>query len=85
MNQQWESVAQGATFPALNLVPLWNSYVPVPPLEEQIEIAAYLRKETSIIDQITSAIANEIERLKEYRTALISAVVTGKIDVRGLA
>jgi len=83
MAQQWDSVAQGATFSALNLEPLWNSYVSIPPVEEQIEISNYLRKETKMIDQIIHSNLAKIEKLTEYRTALISAAVTGKIDVRG--
>ena len=59
------------------LVPL-----PVVPLDEQIAIAAFLDQETARIDSLVKKVQSAIERLREYRTALISAVVTGKIDVR---
>ena len=57
--------------------------VVVPPLEEQEAIANFLNSETAKIDAIVSKIETAIERLKEYRTTLITAVVAGKIDVRG--
>jgi len=54
----------------------------VPPKDEQHRIADFLDRETAKIDALISKIQEAIERLKEYRTALISAAVTGKIDVR---
>ncbi len=57
----------------------------VPPLPEQHAIAAHLDRETSKIDDLVAHIQRAIERLREYRTALISAAVTGKIDVRHTA
>ena len=55
-----------------------------PPGEEQQAIAGFLDCETAKIDALIAKVREAIERLKEYRTALISATVTGKIDVRGL-
>ena len=54
----------------------------IPPLLEQQAIAAFLDSETAKIDTLSSKVQTAIERLKEFRTALISAAVTGKIDVR---
>jgi len=59
--------------------------VPVPPLPEQAAIAAYLDAETAKLDTLVAKIVEAVERLQEYRTALITAAVTGKIDVRGNA
>lgn len=56
-----------------------------PPLSEQVEIAEYLDRETARIDALVEEIEAVVERLREYRTAVISAAVTGKIDVRGEA
>lgn len=53
-----------------------------PSLPEQTAIATYLDRETAKIDQLSEKIAAAIARLQEYRTALITAAVTGKIDVR---
>jgi len=56
--------------------------VALPPFLEQQAIASYLDRETTKIDALIAKIREGIEKLKEYRTALISAAVTGKIDVR---
>jgi type I restriction enzyme S subunit len=56
--------------------------IPLPPTEEQHAIASYLDRETAKIDALISKIRQGIEKLQEYRTALISAAVTGTIDVR---
>jgi len=53
-----------------------------PPLPEQQAIADFLDCETAKIDALSAKVQTAIERLREYRTALISAAVTGKIDVR---
>ena len=55
-----------------------------PPLEEQLEISAYLDERLSSFDLLTSEAQNAITLLQERRSALISATVTGKIDVRHL-
>jgi restriction endonuclease S subunit len=57
-------------------------HVAMPPRSEQTAIADFLDRETSKIDALIAKIQEATERLKEYRTALISAAVTGKIDVR---
>ena len=54
----------------------------LPPPREQQVIAAYLDRETARADDLSSQVETAIERLQEYRTALITAAVTGKIDVR---
>jgi type I restriction enzyme S subunit len=56
--------------------------LPLPPEPEQCNIAARLDRETVRIDALIAKVRDAIDRLKELRTALISAAVTGKIDVR---
>jgi len=53
----------------------------VPPLSEQRAIAAFLDSQTECINALSGQVEAAIERLQEYRTALITAAVTGKIDV----
>ena len=61
----------------------WRNVVcPVPPYSEQHDVACFLESETNRIDALITKIHRAIDQLKEYRTALISAAVTGKIDVR---
>jgi len=57
--------------------------IAVPPAEEQHTVATFLDKETGKIDGLIHKVESSIGLLREYRTALISAAVTGKIDVRG--
>ena len=59
-----------------------NALFCIPPLREQIAIAAFLDRETAKIDMLIERCETAIELLKERRTALISDAVTGKIDVR---
>lgn len=65
--------------PAMNFK---NYDIPVPPIEEQREIVSYIEQETEKIDLLKKKVEQQIELLKEYRTRLISDVVTGQIDVR---
>lgn len=62
-----------------------NLCVPVPPPHEQHAIASYLDRETTKIDRVAELARQEIHLLREYRTRLISDVVAGKVDVRGIA
>ena len=55
-----------------------------PPVSEQDEILTMISRETSRIEAVIETAESSIELLKERRSALISAAVTGKIDVRGL-
>lgn len=56
-----------------------------PPLDEQRAIIEHLKKAASQIDELISEAGKSIDLLDERRAALISAAVTGKIDVRGSA
>lgn len=64
----------------------WSSLeVPLPPLIEQKQIVAHLSERLREIDELVNASEHSILLMQERRAALISAAVTGKIDVRGLA
>lgn len=54
----------------------------VPPESEQEAIVAHIGKVTKRVDSMTIKVESAIDRLTEYRTALITAATTGKIDVR---
>jgi type I restriction enzyme S subunit len=56
----------------------------VPPLEEQIATANVVECQSAELDTLIAEATQAIDLLQERRTALISAAVTGKIDVRGL-
>lgn len=76
-------LSQGSTVSHFNMGDIGNIPLFAPPPSEQRAIAAYLDRETARIDALVGKVQAAIERLEEYRAALISAAVTGKIDVRG--
>ena len=78
-NAELNSRGNGSTFRELSTTNLQSVPIPVPPLEEQREIAEHLDRETTRIDGIVQTVQSQIERLREYRQAVISAAVTGKI------
>ena len=59
-----------------------STVIPLPPMIEQHKITGLLKRKTSDIDRLVLNIREGIDRLQEYRATLISAAVTGKIDVR---
>lgn len=79
---QYDNWITGSAQPKLTKDNLANIKLPTPPLHEQKAIAQFLDQKTEEIDQQKTKIKEGIELLKEYRTALITNAVTGKIDVR---
>jgi type I restriction enzyme S subunit len=71
-----------ATIAHYTAVKLANTPVVLPPLEEARQIISFLDRETARIDRLIREIEGSIALLQRQRTALISAAVTGKIDVR---
>lgn len=72
----------GSAQPKLTQEALTNIQIIEPPIGEQNLIAKHLDEKLSQINSIQEKYEQEIELLKEYKTALISEVVTGKVDVR---
>lgn len=73
---------QGCTVESIEQEFMGNTCLPIPPVSEQKAIAEYLDTETKKIDGLLEKEQQIIERMKEYRSSLITAAVTGKIDVR---
>lgn len=71
-----------STINQLTIDNLYSFNVPIPPICEQKQIVEHLLSHTTRIDQLMNKINSSIVLLQEYRSALISAAVTGKIDVR---
>jgi len=82
---QAELARSGSTIQHFGPSHLARMIVPLAAISEQQAIADFLDHETAKIDRMVTKVETVIERLKEYRTALINAAVTGKIDVRGQA
>jgi type I restriction enzyme S subunit len=71
-----------ATINQLTVGNLYSMEVPLPPVDEQHNITAYLNQENMQFNTLTAEANRAITLLQERRSALISAAVTGKIDVR---
>jgi len=82
-SQYWQLGKQGSTFNEVSIETVRELTVTVPPIDEQTEITTYLEVELSRFDTLTTEAQRAIDLLQERRTALISAAVTGQIDVRG--
>ena len=77
-----QTSASGVTRYGLPNAAVGNALLPLPPLDEQRAIGAFLERETARVTELVGRSEAAIERLQEYRTAIITAAVTGKIDVR---
>ena len=67
--------------PKLNRETLADAVIPLPDPTEQQEIVAYIAAVTAKADAVLSHATEHIERLREYRSSLISAAVTGQLDI----
>ncbi len=79
--QSLEPLSVGSTYDAVSTADVGRMPIPTPPLPEQRTIADYLDTETTRIDALSSREESVIKLLQEYRTALITAAVTGKVSV----
>ncbi|UUW71605.1 restriction endonuclease subunit S [Pseudomonas oryzihabitans] len=77
------SIQTGALHPHLNCGNVKDLYIPVPPLAEQEDICKFVEGSLGCFDSLISESESAGLLLRERRSALISAAVTGKIDVRG--
>jgi type I restriction enzyme S subunit len=82
--EQAQLHTRGATNQDLGLTRMVQIWLALPPLAEQEEIARQVGRKTAAIDELVTSSEAALALLEERRAALISAAVTGKIDVRGL-
>ena len=83
--EQFSVLSRGGTMDVINIGTLSDIWVAVPPYSEQQTILGELQKLMREFDALVDEAVLSIELLRERRSALISAAVTGQIDVRGLA
>jgi type I restriction enzyme S subunit len=84
-SEYWDYQIMGATFRRLNLGTLARTPIPLPSIDVQRSIAAYLDQQTAKIDMLVAETERFIKLARERRSALITAAVTGQIDVRKMA
>lgn len=76
------SCGKFTTLPIINQDETKNLMFAVPPMAEQAVISNYLNRETVEIDRLAAQVDKALSGLTEYRQALITSAITGKIDVR---
>lgn len=81
MSQEFRRLVMGSTHQTIYMPDVGQFMTPLPPVSEQDRIVAHIRHETARIDALVAKVREAIGRLKEYRSALITAAVTGQIDV----
>jgi type I restriction enzyme S subunit len=77
------SKAKITTMTTVDQESILSAAIPIPPIDEQCAIASFLDEMLTEFGELTHRSQDAIRLLQERRTALISAAVTGKIDVRG--
>ncbi|MCZ8013837.1 MAG: restriction endonuclease subunit S [Gemmatimonas sp.] len=82
---QIQQVSKGTTFQEITLDALRKLPIIVPPMHEQLEIVDRIKEQIDVIDSLQEESERIVEILAERRSALITAAVTGQIDVRGIA
>jgi type I restriction enzyme S subunit len=82
MDQELERRTMGATVKTIGMPDVRTLVVPVPPVDEQQKIVSHIFKQRERLDTTIRKTRLSIGLMREHRTALISAAVTGKIDVR---
>ncbi len=78
-------IAPTTTLPILDQSDIGYLPLTVPTLSEQRSIVDHIEQQTAKLDALMAKVRAAIERLQEYRTTLISAAVTGQIDVRSVS
>ena len=78
-----DSADWGSTKAAITCGDIRGYPLPLPPFDEQEEICQFIDKKSWLIDGLIASANENVDLLQERRSALISAAVTGKIDVRG--
>ncbi|MEZ8280926.1 restriction endonuclease subunit S [Vibrio splendidus] len=82
VKEQVESFVKGAALRRLSIQNLLKVFGVFPPIDEQIEIVEYIQSKLVKFQELEIQANKQVILLRERRTALISAAVTGKIDVR---
>lgn len=83
--EQLSALTRGGTMDVINISTLNEIVIVLPPLLEQERAVTFIRDQIEQFDQLTAETEQAIRLLSERRTALISAAVTGQIDVREFA
>ncbi len=78
-----ESIARGGTRDRVSRDQLGQVMVPLPPLEEQQRIASHIDEELQLLSTLGARLTEQIQLLVQHRHTLITAAVSGKLDIGG--
>ncbi|MGN8219642.1 restriction endonuclease subunit S (plasmid) [Halococcus morrhuae DSM 1307] len=81
MDQEFDRLMQGSTHQTIYMPDIRSFKTPLPPVEEQREIVEHIQNETEQLWNLIDNVERSIDLLEEKRQALITAAVTGQIDV----
>ena len=81
MTRELERLTFGATIKTIGMADVKELVTPLPPSEEQRSIVAWLGDRLEALDRSDQAVRDQLDRLREYRQALITAAVTGQLDL----
>jgi type I restriction enzyme S subunit len=82
MTEELESLTMGATVKTIGMPDVKSLVTPIPPVSEQEAIVEHVLRARTRVDGLAAKVREAINYLRELRTSVISAAVTGKIDVR---
>lgn len=82
LGPQYNKLGSGSTFMEISAKEFNNFKLLCPPIREQKEIAEYLDEKTNNIDELIAELETQLKDLAEYKKAVITEAVTGKVDVR---
>ena len=85
MQQELDSLTFGATLKTIGMGAVREMATPLPPIREQVRIVAFLVTELDRMTALRKNIEKQLDRLQEYRQALITAAVTGQLDIGAAA
>ncbi|MDP3441670.1 MAG: restriction endonuclease subunit S, partial [Ignavibacteria bacterium] len=75
----FESLSTKTALPSMTQTALYQIKMPIPPIDEQKQIVSHIKTETATIDTAIAKAEREIELIREYKEAMVSEAVMGKI------
>ncbi len=80
-----DRLAQGSTHKTIYMPDVRSIRVPLPPIEEQRQIVEAAWQQLTTIDEATDRLERQLALLREHRQALVTAAVTGELEIPGVA
>jgi len=79
---QVNSLSEGVKLPRPSVNDIFDTIIPIPPKDEQIDIAETIKNKLEKLDFVITKHSDKIKLIQEYRQSLISSFVTGKVRIK---